>query len=258
MSRLLTALAAIVLTLFALTDAEAFDHAIYLPNVPNTPLMQQVIAHQDYTWCADSKADAYPNFVTQLQDVEDQYAASAGIHATQVAYGAGCQVRHEMAPAFPCGAGAAACITYANVVVEVFYNYYLGYTDWRSAQGHELGHGLLGLHERYIDSGGTIKCGGPEIGLTVMDCGPPYVRYPTTLDVQRGCAIILTSWCGTPYVPPATWCCDTVYPGWEGMGVSRLYLPTLEWFWGIPQKNGAEFLYKWSGNGPWKCTSGCP
>lgn len=176
------------------------DHNIYLPYVPNTPLMQQVITQQEYTWCADTRASAYPGFVDQLRDVEDQYTALVGIRNRQVAFSdSSCQVRHTMPDVVDCS-GCAAYIHYASWPVTIVYKWDLGYFDWRSAQGHELGHGLLGLHEQYKDSGGTIGC--TFRADTVMSCGPPYVRYPQPLDVTRGCGIIQTSWCGV-VAPPA-------------------------------------------------------
>ena len=185
------------------------SHLVYLPQVPATPLMQRVIQAQEYVWCADSRASAYPNFLSQLRDVNAQYAARVGIKNREVAYSdPSCQVKHVMPDAFPCGQGAAACIYYANWPVTVAYAYQLGYTDWRSAQGHELGHGLLGLHEQYQDQGGQLQCTGRQD--TVMDCGSG-IRYPQPLDVQRGCAVILTSWCGMapvqtyPFYDGARW-----------------------------------------------------
>lgn len=175
------------------------DHQVYLPYVPNTPLMQQVIKAQEYTWCADARSSAYPQFLSQLRDVNEQYAERTGIQSRQVAYtDPGCQVKHAMPDVHGCS-GCAAWIYYASWPVLIEYKYQLGYSDWRSTQGHELGHGLLGLHEMYRDSGGTISCTGRT--WTVMDCGSG-VRYPQEIDVQRGCAIILTAWCGQQPAPP--------------------------------------------------------
>lgn len=190
------ALSAVILygALFGSRPAQA-DHIVYLPLVPNTPLMRQIIATQEYTWCVGSRASAYPGFVSQLRDVTDHYTRLTGIRSRQVGFDdASCQVKHTMPDSFSCGAGAAACIYYANWPVTIEYKYTLGFVDWRSAMGHELGHGLLGLHEMYKNSGGGIQC--TQRTDTVMDCGSG-VRYPQPLDVQRGCAIILSAWCGT-------------------------------------------------------------
>jgi hypothetical protein len=180
------------LFLLLLSRTAEGDHNVYLPLVPGTPLMQQVIKAQEYTWCVDARAAAYPNFVSQLRDVADEYTKRTGIKHRQVALDSSCQVQHLMPDNHGCS-GCAAWIFYANWPVKIEYKYTLGFTDWRTTQGHELGHGLLGLHEMYRDSGGGIGCTGRQD--TVMDCGSG-VRYPTSLDVSRGCAIINTLWCG--------------------------------------------------------------
>ena len=209
---------AIVLFLLAAKTSEA-KHYIYLPSVPNTPLMQQVIKNQTYTWCVDSRAANYPNFVTQLKDVNDQYTKTVGINWQQVPFPASssdtsCQVRHVMPDGLSC-TGWAAQVFYASWPVTVQYCWTLGYTDWRSAQGHELGHALLGLHEQYDDVTGLVCTKRTD---TVMDCGSG-VRYPTALDINRGCAIILKTWCGKD---PA----DRYYfaDGWS-------YQPSTGWWW---------------------------
>lgn len=173
------------------------SHMIYLPLVPNTPLMQQVIKTETYTWCVDSRAANYPNFVSQLKDVNEMYTKKVGIFWQQVPFPAStsdtsCQVRHVMPDGLSC-VGWAAQVFYYAWPVTVQYCWTLGYTDWRTAQGHELGHALLGLHEQYNDVSGQIGCTGRQD--TVMDCGSG-VKYPTALDIQRGCAIIQTPWCG--------------------------------------------------------------
>lgn len=169
------------------------DHFVYLPYAPNTPLMQQTIKTQNYNYCLDSRAASYPNFVTQTNDVVNEYAKRTGIIGHTVNYeDPNCNVQYLMLPEFPCGAGAAACVYYLNWPVQIHFNEVLGYTDWRSAIGHELGHALLGLHEQYHDQG-NITC--TYRTDTVMDCGSQ-VKYPQTLDVTRGCALIQTSWCG--------------------------------------------------------------
>ena len=191
-----TVLAAAVVALTALwghSDTISAHHNVYLPLVPNTPLMQTVINTQEYAWCADARASTYPGFLSQLRDVNAQYTQRTGIKDVEVPFGdSRCKVRHVMPDGITCN-GWAGRIYYANLVVDVEYCWPLGYVDWRTVHGHELGHGVLGLHEQYVDSG-SIQCTGRQD--TVMDCGSG-VRYPTTaLDVPRGCAIILTSWCG--------------------------------------------------------------
>lgn len=215
----------LAVVVFAICQSRAdASHSVYLPLTPNTPLMQQVIKNQSYTYCLDNRASAYPNFRTQLQDVNAQYEERVGIHAREVAVdmpaslslqekfnvatAAGCHVIHAMPDVHGCGGSCAAWIGYANNLGAVYieYKWQLGYTDWRSTHGHELGHGLLGLHEQYQDFGSIVCTRRTD---TVMDCGSG-VRYPTSLDVQRGCAIIATSWCAKP--PPV---CVT-FPCWDG------------------------------------------
>jgi hypothetical protein len=187
------------------------DHNIYLPALPTT-LINSIKSTQTVKWCANPAAHNYPNFIAQVEDVQVEYTKRVGIKFEKVNFGtlsgSGCQVQHNVQE-FSCN-GCAAHIFYANWPVVIEYKPSLGYSDWRSAIGHELGHGLLGLHERYRDSTGSIGCGGPEVGLTVMDCGSPFVRYPTTLDITRGCTVLTTSWCGKATVEPI------VYPFWTG------------------------------------------
>lgn len=249
MKRLLTAvLIALSVTLgLRLNGDISANHFIYLPYAPNTWLMQKVITAQEYTYCLDSRAETWPNFAAQLRDVNDQYAERVGIRYRQVAFNdASCQVQHVMLPDFPCGSGAAACIYYMNSPVVVHYQENLGYSDWRSAQGHELGHGLLGLHEQYQDSGGSIQClYRPE---TVMSCGEPFTRYPQQLDVDRGCAIIATPWCGNPPTPPLEeWQlpCEPYGGCWNNFDQV--------WRWNI------ERLMTWQWDGSrWFCIWNCP
>jgi hypothetical protein len=186
----------IVLVMLKLCVAVArADHLVYLPGLP-TPLINSIKQTQTVKWCANQAAHNYPNFIAQVEDVQNEYTKRVGIRFERVSYGTlsatGCQVQHNMQE-FSCS-GCAAHIFYANWPVVIEYKPSLGYTDWRSAIGHELGHGLLGLHEQYKDSGGIIQC--VSRSDTVMSCGAPFVRYPQPLDVTRGCPVIATSWCG--------------------------------------------------------------
>ena len=229
---LLALLFTFVLAIAISREASA-NHNVYLPGTPGTPLMQQVIKAQEYTYCLDSRASAYPGFRSQLQDVNNQYTVRTGIRAYEVAVNmnaslglqqkfdiataAGCHVIHAMPDVHGCGGSCAAWIGYANRLGSVYieYKYQLGYTDWRSTHGHELGHGILGLHEKYNDSSGTIGC--TRRTDTVMDCGSG-VRYPTSRDVTYGCAIIRTAWCGSDgtVAPPPPLECQAI--GWDPCG----------------------------------------
>jgi hypothetical protein len=279
---------------FAICHARSdASHNVYLPLTPGTPLMQQVIKNQSYTYCLDNRASAYPNFRAQLQDVNAQYEERVGIRSREIAVdmpaslslqekfniatAAGCHVIHAMPDVHGCGGTCAAWIGYANSLGAVYveYKWQLGYTDWRSTHGHELGHGLLGLHEQYQDFGSIVCTRRTD---TVMDCGSG-VRYPTTLDVTRGCAIILTSWCGKP--PPVC----TTFPCWDGtlwrMADGWNYSPTKdEWFdsagaseWCCQASYGGVYnrrldvwrwllpstVWEWKKTDPvWKCVTRCP
>ncbi len=184
------------------TPIEAHHNGPWLPLVPQTPLMQEIIHNGSYTWCVNDTAAAYPNFLSQLRDVNDQYTARVGIRNTQVAWGVpfgivqkdssgnaipqtGCMVQHNAIPGLQCG-GCAAHIFYANWPVVVEYKIDLAYYDWRSAQGHELGHGVLGLHEQYDDISFTCL----DRPWTVMSCGFSQVKYPQAFDVTNGCAVL--------------------------------------------------------------------
>lgn len=182
------------LVLLLLSGPVQANHLDYLPLVPNTSLMKSVKATQEQVWCVDARAQNYPGFVTQLRDVNDQYAVRTGIRNRQVEFtDPACQVRHTMPDNHQCS-GCAAWVFYTNWPVTIEYKWQVGYTDWRTTQGHELGHALLGLHEQYQDSGGSIIC-LPQRTDTVMSCGTG-VRYPMPRDVNLGCAVLITSWCG--------------------------------------------------------------
>ncbi len=212
------------------------NHLVYLPYAGQTWMALQIKTTQEQVWCLDSRAEAYPGFLTQLRDVNDQYTQRVGIKHRQVPFGdPSCQMLHVMLPDFPCGSGAAACIYYANQPVTIHYQETLGYTDWRSAQAHEAGHGILGqLHEQYLDSGGTIGCTGRQD--TEMDCSSG-VKAPQPLDIQRGCAMIATSWCGMapaqtfPYWSGERWVFQDGW-SWNPSGVGTWYDPLNRPTWG--------------------------
>ena len=148
-SRLLTVGIAtlLVIFLFALRlSLVSANHLVLLPIVPNTPLIQQEIAKDEVTWCVNSTGTSYPGFVDQLTDVHNQYEVRVGVRNRQVEWGTptttGCMIQHNLIYNHQCGAGCAAWVYYANWPVVIEYKVELGYTDWRSAQGHELGHAL--------------------------------------------------------------------------------------------------------------------
>ena len=224
------------------------NHNVYLPYAGETQLAKQISANQAYTYCLDSRAAAYPNFLSQLQDVNAQYTQRVGIRSTQVAYGdVSCMVKHEMPTNITCD-GWAARIYYANWPVKVEYCYTLGYTDWRTAHGHELGHGLLGLHEQYRDSGGSIACTGQQ--WTVMDCSSG-IRYPQVWDVEAGCAVIKTAWCGRPATAEPV--CEPYGGCWLGT-YWEWKIDSAVWTYDPANHTGPSF----DTYGGWYCHTSCP
>lgn len=190
------------------------NHYVYLPLVPNTPLIKSIKATQEYSYCLNARAANYPQFAAQMVDVVTEYQKRTGMRFREVpgtfetssaALASGCQVWNSMPENHACS-GCGAWVFYANWPVTVEYRWQTGYVDWRSTIGHELGHALLGLHEQYIDSGGTIQCDASRTD-TVMSCGTG-IRYPTARDVKLGCDIIQVAWCGIdPSLPPL---CTTI------------------------------------------------
>ena len=153
-----------------------------LPNVPWTVLIQNVEKDAEVAWCVNDVGTNYPNFVSQLRQVNDAAQARTGIAHRQVAWGTpqvtGCEVQHNALWNHSCD-GCAAWIMYAEWPVRVEYKISLGYTDWRSTQAHEgtnCGH-AMGEHEGYDDVNfrshkntyGTWA--SPWNGPTVMDVG---------------------------------------------------------------------------------------
>lgn len=228
----LLALALFLIGVWLILTAPASAHhnpTPWLPLVPQTPLMQSIIRTGEYTWCVNATAEAYPDFVAQVRDVQDQYAARVNIKHQQVEWGTppttGCQVQHNFIVGLQCG-GCSAHVFYANWPVVVEYRVDLAYVDWRTTTGHEDGHALLGLHEQYDDA--SFRC-LTDRTWTVMSCGTG-VRYPQGFDVLNGCTALATAWCGVQPLPPP--CGDPCWDGqrWRfGDGVS--YDPVLDiWY----------------------------
>jgi hypothetical protein len=223
----------------ALADKASAEHNVYLPNMP-TPLVRGIQQGNEVLWCANQNALAYPNFIAQLQDVQDEYTRRVGITFRQVAYGTpattGCMIQHDLVNPHAC-TGCSAWIYYASWPAKVEYKLAMGFTDWRTTQGHELGHGLLGLHEQYADRTQPFSC-LPDRTWTVMSCGTG-VRYPMALDVTRGCALIdpagqTYAGCGAQEPAPdaarVAHSLHWAYVGWmEGRPVHPYDAPVLEY-----------------------------
>lgn len=174
------------LAAFGHTGSQAHHNKI-LPLVPRTAMIQNLIADQEQVWCVDSRAENYPGFVAQIEEVNNEYHTRVGIAHRQVAFGSSeCEIKHTMPNSTFCN-GCAANISYANWPVIVRYKWQLSYVLWQTTIGHELGHGLLGLHEQYIDLG-SIQCDRSRTD-TVMSCGTG-VRYPQVRDADVACEAI--------------------------------------------------------------------
>lgn len=165
---LILAVATVVTAVLSTPEPAAADHNRFLPGLPHKTMLR-VLDRGYGLYCFNQSAYAYPNFRVQIQTVYADEAARVGIPWYEDTSGQNCDVIHNMvnSSAFPCGAGAAACIYYTNDPVTVFYLSDLLYYDWKSTQGHEHGH-WDGSHERYKDSGG-IQC--TRQTYTRMDCG---------------------------------------------------------------------------------------
>lgn len=248
---MLSALLLVLMLMIAVGASTASSHhnGAFLPLVPQTPLMQSIIKTGAYTWCVNETAAAYPSFINQLRDVQDEYTARVGIKHQQVEWGPGCQVQHNFISGLQCG-GCAAHIFYANNPVIIEYKADLAFVDWRTTSGHELGHGLLGLHEQYQDSG-SIQCLTDRI-WTVMSCGTG-VRYPQTFDVTNGCSVLATVWCGSPPPPPLEEWDDASCTDYDGPGSwIRACYNNWRQVWA-----GMKVVYYEFKSGQWECVAEC-
>jgi hypothetical protein len=247
MGRLTSTLAGFVVALalffaFAPTDQARADHNIVLPLVPDTPAIHNIMDWGGLTYCLDPEASAYPGFRDQLRDVYAVDYLYTGVVMWEMsqtpntladAQAIGCNVWHNGRYDNFCN-GCAANIYYASWPVTVNYKLSLGYVNWKSAQGHEHGH-LLGLHEQYIDSGGTIGC--TYRPWTVMSCGSPFVEYLQARDIAY-----VHSWMLPPAVGGAwmgqhpdgsyyVWWCGTDPHSKRSNRISIMYASPGSWGW---------------------------
>lgn len=187
-------LALMFLAVWQVERASSHHSGPWLPYAGKTALMLNIKADGVVNWCADSRARNYPGFMNQVRQVNAEYSAIVGVSFQEVGQGAGCEVVHSM-PDYNFCSGCAAHIFYANWPVLIEYKYTLGYADWQTTIGHELGHGILGLHEQYTDTGfigcrslSRLIAEGP--GPTVMSCGTG-IKYPTEWDRDNGWAKLI-------------------------------------------------------------------
>lgn len=181
-----------------------------LPLVPNTAVIRNMWVMGEVTWCVDSRAATYPNFVTQLRQVNNAATAKARIPNRQVSFSTNpdeCNVQHTM-PDKQFQDGVAGQIKYANWPVVVEYNWRLGYTDWRTTQGHEgtvCGH-AMGLHEGYDDIKFVShiltynRWAYPWNAPTVMDFGTHLVIPGGVWECQDSDVRLLRGWLLSPSV----------------------------------------------------------
>ena len=286
-------LAAFGIFLIATAPVSSHHTSGKLPLVPYTWLIQTMLADGEVRWCVDNRARDWPGFVSQLYQVNDAAAEYPGIPHRQIdvdipgsksledakasALDAGCMILHRIPDNHGCS-GCAGWIMYGDrpAVVEYKMQVIASYTDLKTTQAHEgtnCGH-AMGEHEGYDDlkSVSHIVTYGywasPWNGPTVMDVGSHFVVAGGVWRCTENDVRLLCSWldpggerfagCGFQEPkPPPEWCCDTVYPGWEGT-VARLHQPSATWYWGIGDYRSVEQLWRWRDAGPWECTANCP
>jgi len=207
----------IALLLWALLTGEikvGAHHNEYLPGVPGTPAIQNLLQDGERTWCTNSALANYPNALAQLRQTYDAQETKLGntdrfiagtYESVTAAKNAGCEVwwfgRYDNFCT-----GCACSVHYASWPVTVNVSLSLGYFDYKSCFGHEEGH-IHGLHEAYVDLG-SIGCTGRKD--TVMDCGSGVWELQPR-DVNLICNLY-----GIPGDRFHA-CAPTVYPYWDGV-----------------------------------------
>lgn len=227
-----------------------------LPLVPFTWLIQTTLTDGEVRWCVDNRARDFPEFISDLRQVNDAATEITGIPQRQIqvnisgsasladakaaALAAGCMILHRIPDAHGCS-GCAAWILYADrpAVVEYKLTVISTYNDLKTTQGHEgtnCGH-AMGEHEGYIDAGeirSHILAMGfwasPWDGPTVMDVGSHLVVVGGVWRCTENDRRLICSWldpnglrftgCGYQQppdcVPTATVQCWTTRPEWDG------------------------------------------
>jgi hypothetical protein len=125
---------------------------------------------------------------------------------------------------------------------------------------HELMHCLATWNEQYCL--GT-EVTGPCAGLArftstpnwsdIMNTGPLSRHGLDPLELERVGRTLYALMVIDQY------CCNLVYPGWEGTGSSRYNITRDRWEWTINIVGGRTQVWHWSRTAPtWRCNSGCP
>lgn len=245
-----------------------------LPLLPS-PFMSSLNTQSEILWCLNDRAAAYPGFASQARTVHNQISASLGIPNRQVSYGTpqstGCWIKHDFTLNHGC-TQCAAWVHYLNTPILIEYNEKLMYSDWRTTLGHELGHGIAGIHEQYDDANfkshirtyGYWATNGTSAANpgdpTVMDFGtngltgfPEGVWEWQMWDLARACEVNDPQgqrYGGCMADSSDEWGeCENVSSGWRCWS-HKLQL----WVWLIDRPTvwvAAPF-------GQWFCTEGCP
>ena len=233
---------------------------VCLPLQP-TVAVNTLRATGELTWCVNARANSYPNFVSQIHETNNAAKAVTGFGHRQIpgtfetdalAGAAGCQVWHSMPPTHGCS-GCAAWVHYANWPVIIEYKWQLGYTDWKTTIGHEMGH-VYGLHEHYDDDkflshrgtygywahGYVVSPGSATDSPTVMDFGTgQWALQP--YDVKHICQLVdrngeVFVGCGFNAPPPPPPCVPTnSVPCWT-------FTHTTRWAWLFENGVSCEIL----------------
>lgn len=184
--------------------------AVCLPLMDRSAAVRAIRDTKTITYCFDSRARNYPNFVSQTKAVAADFNSKFGIRFLEVsgtyqtstlARDAGCQIWNSMPDVHGC-AECGAWVHYLNWPVIVEYRWQAGYFDWTTTIVHEWLH-ILGLHEHYDDANfrsfrGTYGYwahgidGSPGTSTdspTVMDFGTGVSKI-TAYDVKYACQSI--------------------------------------------------------------------
>ena len=169
MKWLLLALTLTVVLYACTQDAEAHHtgvacggaggRALCLPYSDTSYAVRTLQATNELTYCFNQRASYYPNFISQVREVNAQQTGVLGVRWREIggvyqsdsaARSAGCQVWHSMPEVHGCPE-CGAWVHYLNSPVIVEYRWQASYTDWKTTIAHEQGH-IYGLHEAYDDA----------------------------------------------------------------------------------------------------------
>ena len=169
---------------------------VCLPSMHLSRFTEELRTTVGYSYCLNSRANGFPGFSAQVDNVTARQADALGIVAVRVAgtyetpteaKAVGCDLLHSMPNVHAC-TGCAAWILYLNWPILIEYKWQVGYSDWETTISHELDH-AHGLHEHYDDisftsyrQGNGVWAHGFEPGT---DPGTPS-DTPTVMDVGTG------------------------------------------------------------------------